>query len=155
MFYNFTTEDFKTTWDEQPYTFKSGQVYEKLAIASDGVHNVELTETVCRVFAHHLANKVLNTPSLDVNFTVDKANNAIPTDLAQMRVHNLTNLEKLIERAMTAPDIEVVLPEALSELPLVSGVPEEVEVVVPKKSPGRPKKVQKVEVTDVEPEVVA
>lgn len=161
MFYNFTNVDFKTTWDKHPYTFRAGQVHERLAIADDGIHNVELTETVCRVFAHHLAHKILNAPSLDANFRTNDKGEEVGTLRDQMRVHNIGNVEILIQRALNAPDVDIELPRSISNLPLVKEVvearsdveeviapdlsvpPEEVALPeVPKKKMGRPRKVE-------------
>lgn len=116
MFYNFTTEDFHITWDGKPYTFKAGEVYEKLAIANDGISNVQLTDTVCSVFARHLANKVLDTPEANKNFTFDGAGNPISNDIAQMRISNINNVEALMQRATTPPIIDVPLPTIVEEI---------------------------------------
>lgn len=122
MFYNFTNEDFKITWDKQPYTFRAGQVYERLAIADDGIRNVELTDTVCRTFAHHLAHKILNTPTLDANFRTNDKGEEVGTMRDQMRVHNIGNVEMLIQRALTAPEVDVALPRGIEKLPLIKDV---------------------------------
>lgn len=136
MFYNYTTEDFQITWNGHPYTFKAGQVYDKLAIADDGIKNVELTPGVCETFAHHLATKVLNAPELNVNFTYDKEGNAHANDVKQMRTYNYPNLLQLKERALTPPSADVNISELIKNLPLMGGKAEE-----PKKV-GRPKKVE-------------
>lgn len=158
MFYNFTNKDFKTTWDKFPYTFRAGQVHERLAIADDGIHNVELTETVCRVFAHHLAHEVLNTPGLDANFRTNERGEEVGTLRDQMRVHNMGNVELLIQRAITAPEVVVDLPRSISALPLLKEVEDAHEelrkevavevaaeavapVIAPKNKGGRPRKV--------------
>ncbi len=154
LFYNYTKEDFKTTWDKHAYTFKAGQVYVRLAIADDGVKNVELTDTVCRVFSHHLAHKVLNTPSLDINFVINEKGHRESNDLNQMQINNFNNVELLIQRGLSLPGESVSLPSGLSSLPLmqseaVSEVPAEVKETIeeaveekPKAKIGRPKKAE-------------
>lgn len=146
LFYNYTNEDFQITWDKHPYTFKSGQVYERLAIANDGIKNVELTDTVCRVLAHHLAHKVLNAPSLDVNFITDKNGNEVDNEKAQRKVHNINNVELLIQRGLNLPDVDLDLPKTITSLPLMADDSKPVEakeaVEKPKAKIGRPKKVE-------------
>lgn len=156
IFYNYTNEDFHITWGSKPYTFAAGSVSSGLQISNNGIDNIVLTRPICEVFAHHLAHKVLNTPSLDMNFRVDKEGNEKATDVEQRRVHNFGNQKKLIERALAAPNEGVEIPKSIKELPLMGGeaaeslpVPEPIEespvrepiAEQPKKrAPGRPKK---------------
>lgn len=164
MFYNYTKEDIEMKWDGKPYTFKAGQVYDKTIISDDGVSNVFLSDAVCSVFAHHLANKVLSTPELRRNFSYDSAGNPIPNDIAQMRTDNFANVEILKQRAITPPSIRVEVPDTLkSVLAASSEVSEAITEVAteadaatatpvevssePKKKLGRPPKSVKEEAT--------
>lgn len=151
VFYNGTNEDFAVTWNKFPYLFRAGQVYSKLAIADDGVNNVPLTDASCRVFAHHLAHKVLNTPSLDMNFRTNKEGIEVSNEKEARRVHNIGNLEILIQRFTTEPEKDVEIPTVLSSLPLFeekSAESEDADVALepvaveeaPKKKMGRPPK---------------
>ncbi len=155
MFYNYTNEDFHATWGGQPYTFKAGQVYKGLAIADDGIKNVELTEAVCSVWAHHLAHNVLNAPSLNANYRLNKEGIEVSNELEARKVHNIGNVDILKQLAMSGPDTEIAIPKSLEVLPLMSDAPEEERVaeeaevvakpveepvVAPKKKAGRPRK---------------
>lgn len=148
VFYNGTTEDFHTTWDGIPYTFKANTEYTKIAIADNGEDSVKLTDAVCTVLAHHLATKVFNTPSLDANFRRNKEGETVGTFDRQERVYHYANLEALKTRFTTSPDVHVDLSDVLTSLPAFTGekpAPEEDDdfVETPAKSVkkmGRPAK---------------
>lgn len=145
VFYNGTVEDFHVTWGKVPYTFKAGQVYEKIAISDNGMESVQLTDAVCSVFAHHLAMKVLNTPSLDANSRRNKEGEYVGNFDRQVLSYNMGNVEQLKSRFTHEPSEDIAIPERLAELPAFTGeapeAPEEPETVVEapkaKKKPGR------------------
>lgn len=146
MFYNYTNEDFECTWGGIPYLFEAGKVYDGVAIAKDKSHSVQLTEVVCRVFAHHLATKVFDTPSITQNFKKNSKDETVPTFSEQFAKLNLPNMELMIRRALTPPSTEVKLPDFTAELPLmrdtVAPAIAEYPVEAPKKKPGRPAKIK-------------
>lgn len=154
MFYNYTNEDFIITWDKFPYTFKSGMTYNGVAVSDDSEHSVRLTESVCDVFAHHLATKVLNDPKLSANRD-EKGDLIKDRAEKQMLTYNVTSVEALKKRAVTTPDTFVDIPVSVNELTLmaqdasaevieaVEAAIEEVSVAVDAPAPkkrGRPRK---------------
>jgi hypothetical protein len=145
MFYNYTNEDFEVKWDNKPYIFKAGEVRTGVAISTNNEDSVPLNETVSRVFAHHLAAKVMNSPSLDINFTVNSKGEDVSTFKDQMSKVNFTNMEKLIERAVKGPEEAVELPSFTKDLPLMEKSeeeaiePEEPKAEAPKKRGRKPK----------------
>lgn len=152
MFYNYTNEDFHITWDSFPYLFKAGEIYDGVAISEDKVHSVTLNDVVSEIFARHLANKVMDTPSLNMNFRKNSEGHIVPNDSEQRMTYNVTNMEILVKRGITPPSVDVSIPVSVGALPLMAGespvtLEQPVEaseaplVEVPKKR-GRPKKVE-------------
>jgi len=117
MLYNFSTKPFTYTWGRIPYTFLPGEFYSGIIISDDRAHSVELNEVVSGFFAQHLAEWVLNTPEMNVNFTEGLDGKAKGTDGFPAK-YNMTSIELLKMRAMTIPDVETVLPKFIDELPV-------------------------------------
>jgi len=146
MFYNGTNERFDITWDKFPYSFEAGSVNDGVAISTDNMHSVQLTPTVCEIFARHLATKVLNDPSINKNFRTDDEGKIIPNLDAQRLTYNMSNMDVLVKRFTTGPLENVDIPESISGLELLKGKDSVEEVkavvaeapVVEKKKMGRP-----------------
>lgn len=151
VFYNYSLGDFECNWGGVPYVFKSGEVYSGVVISKDGQSSITLNEVVARIFASHLAKKVLNTPSLNANYIKDGDGRTVPNIEAALK-YNTSSIELLVERALQAPGVSVQMPSFVDELPVLkeeaveAPLPQPVEVpeepVVAKKKPGRPKKVK-------------
>jgi len=156
MFYNYTNEPFVAKWGGFSYTIPAGEVRENMVVSDDKVNSVLMTDVVARVWGHHLANKVLNHPSLTQNFergADGKINRDKPLLDNQMMINHSGNVDLLVAQSMSMPGTAETLPEQLEELPLLKAAvesepkvsepeaPEVVEEPVEKKrSPGRPKK---------------
>lgn len=154
MFYNYSNKDFTYTWGNKPFTFKSGEVYNGIIISDDGTTPLQLNEITSRFFSKHLAEHLLNNLT-SINF-IEKADGNVHATQGFPLKYNITNMETLIERGITAPSVATPLPSFAKELeldPALQAKKEEPkkdepvvsEVIVdeaeqPKKKLGRPKK---------------
>jgi hypothetical protein len=133
LFYNYSTERFTHTWGGIPYSFKPGEVYTGILHSVDGEHAITLNDVLANFFAKHLAVDVLNS------------NREVGKDALK---YNMSSIDMLIERGITAPEIDKPMPAFSEELPIIQKEPEEpkaeeeVEPEEPKKKPGRPAKVK-------------
>ena len=118
LFYNYSTADFTHTWGGVPYTFKAGEVYQGVIIAADGVNSMFLNDVLAHFFAKHLAEFVLNTSELNTNFVTNAEGYSVGTEGHPMK-YNITSIETLTTRGITAPDIEVAMPKFVDELPVI------------------------------------
>lgn len=137
IFYNYSSEPFTCTWDKIAYTFEPQKVYSGVLIANNKENSITLTESIAKVFAHHLAAFVMNSSK---EWSKD----------AQKYTYG--SMELLEQRALALPEEETPLPPALDELPAyghklaespavespVSAAPAVAEE--PKKKMGRPPK---------------
>lgn len=143
LFYNYSTQKFTHTWGGVPYSFEPGSVSSGVIISDDGQNSLTLNNVLAEFFAKHLADFVMNTPAMNINFDKDGRG----TDGFPMK-YNITNLEMLKQRALNAPDVVMPLPAFSSELPIASVTPvvePVIETVIeeaPKKKMGRPPKVK-------------
>lgn len=152
MFYNYTNEPFVAKWGGASFTIPAGEYRENMTVSDDKQSSVMVNNVVARIWGHHLAHKVLNSPSLTQNFDRDangKTDFTKPMYSKQAMVNHPANVDLLIEHAMSLPGKAAELSEQLAELPLLQvdeekpgEVTEEVvsEPVAKKRSPGRPKK---------------
>lgn len=118
LFYNYCSKPFTHTWGGIAYTFQPGQVYEGVIIANNGAAPLVLNDILAKFFARHLAEFVLNTPEMNINFTRSETGQAIPTDGFPMK-YNTTSIDLLTERGITAPEVSVPMPKFAEELPIL------------------------------------
>lgn len=113
MFYNYSSEPFTYTWGNKPFTFASGKVYEGMLISDDGSTSLMLNEVTSRFFAKHLAEHLMNFIGKGDSFETKLQSQGYPMK------YNVSTMEMLTERGINPPSKDVMMPEFVSDLPLI------------------------------------
>lgn len=101
IFYNYSSVKFTCTWDKIPYSFEPQRVYSGVLIADNGMNSITLTDSIARVFAHHLACFVMNN---NKEWSSDR------------QKYTYGTMDLLEQRALSMPDVEVPTPPGMDEI---------------------------------------